>query len=74
MQLVIDFYFYLYVYNSTCFERQALIIRSPSLYIQPSVSVFVYIKIEIKIYHKLHLLVYLLKYMKMHGPGNIKLF
>jgi hypothetical protein len=27
---------------------------------------------EIKIYHKLHLLVYLLEYMKMHGPGNIK--
>jgi hypothetical protein len=25
-----------------------------------------------KIYHKLHLLVYLLEYMKMHGPGNIK--
>jgi hypothetical protein len=23
-------------------------------------------------YHKLHLLVYLLEYMKMHGPGNIK--
>jgi hypothetical protein len=29
---------------------------------------------KIKIYHKLHLLVYLLEYMKMHGPGNIKLF
>jgi hypothetical protein len=29
------------VYNSTCFERQALIIRSPSPYIQPPVSVFV---------------------------------
>jgi hypothetical protein len=41
MQLVIDFFFYLYVYNSTCFKRQALIIRSPSPYIQPSVSVFV---------------------------------
>jgi hypothetical protein len=27
---------------------------------------------KIKIYHKLHLLVYLLEYMKMHGPGNIK--
>jgi hypothetical protein len=26
------------VYNSTCFERQALIIRSPSPYIQPPVS------------------------------------
>jgi hypothetical protein len=24
-------------------------------------------------YYKLHLLVYLLEYMKMHGPGNIKL-
>jgi hypothetical protein len=23
-------------------------------------------------YHKLQLLVYLLEYMKMHGPGNIK--
>jgi hypothetical protein len=35
MQLVIDFYFlYICVYNSTCFERQALIIRSPSPYIQ----------------------------------------
>jgi hypothetical protein len=29
------------VYNSTCFELQALIIRSPSPYIQPPVSVFV---------------------------------
>jgi hypothetical protein len=36
MQIVIDFYF-LSIY-STCFERQALIIRSPSLYIQPPVS------------------------------------
>jgi hypothetical protein len=27
---------------------------------------------KITIYHKLHLLVYLLEYMKMHGPGNIK--
>jgi hypothetical protein len=27
---------------------------------------------KIKIYHKLHLLVYLLEYMKMHGQGNIK--
>jgi hypothetical protein len=27
--------------RGTCFERQALIIRSPSPYIQPSVSVFV---------------------------------
>jgi hypothetical protein len=27
---------------------------------------------KIKVYHKLHLLVYLLEYMKMHGPGNIK--
>jgi hypothetical protein len=26
-----------------------------------------------KIYHKLHLWVYLLEYMKMHGPGKIKL-
>jgi hypothetical protein len=25
-----------------------------------------------KLYYKLHLLVYLLGYMKMHGPGNIK--
>jgi hypothetical protein len=30
------------------------------------------IHMSIKIYHKLHLLVYLLEYMKMHGPGNIK--
>jgi hypothetical protein len=29
---------------------------------------------KIKIYYKLHLLVYLLEYMKMHGPGNIKLW
>jgi hypothetical protein len=36
------FLFSIYMmYNSTCFERQALIIRSPSLYIQPPVSVFV---------------------------------
>jgi hypothetical protein len=27
---------------------------------------------KIEIYHKLHLLVYLLENMKMHGPGNIK--
>jgi hypothetical protein len=27
---------------------------------------------KIKIYYKLHMLVYLLEYMKMHGPGNIK--
>jgi hypothetical protein len=31
-----------------------------------------YTHIKIKIYHKLHLLVYLLEYMKMHGSGNIK--
>jgi hypothetical protein len=35
------FIFYLYVYNSTCIERQALIMRSSSPYIQPPVSVFV---------------------------------
>jgi hypothetical protein len=28
---------------------------------------------KIKIYYKLHLLVYLLEYMKMHGPGNKQL-
>jgi hypothetical protein len=35
------FSIYMYTYNSTCFGLQALIIRSPSLYIQPPVSVFV---------------------------------
>jgi hypothetical protein len=35
------FLFSIYMYNSTCFERQALIIRSPSPYIQLPVSVFV---------------------------------
>jgi hypothetical protein len=32
------------IYNSTCFQRQALIIRSLSLYIQPPVSVFVSVR------------------------------
>jgi hypothetical protein len=41
MQLVIDFYFHLFVCDSTCFERQALIIRSPPLYMQPPVFVLV---------------------------------
>jgi hypothetical protein len=35
------------------------------------VELYIY-RLKIKIYHKLHLLVYLLEYMKMQGPGNIK--
>jgi hypothetical protein len=65
MQLVIGFYFFIYR-SSTCFERQALIIRSPSPYIEPPVSVFVCLSAALPC-KKL-----LLEYMKMHGPGNIK--
>jgi hypothetical protein len=79
------------VYNSTCFERQALIIRSSSPYIQSPVGGCMYgerllmmsawrskhvelytYRYKIKIYHNLHLLVYLLEYMRMHRPRNIK--
>jgi hypothetical protein len=35
-------------------------------------SVYRLCRQKIKIYHKLHLLIYLLEYVKMHRPGNIK--
>jgi hypothetical protein len=53
--------------TSSAHHQESLTVHTAS-----SFCVCVCLRHCLVIYHKLHLLVYLLEYMKMHGPGNIK--
>jgi hypothetical protein len=54
-----------------CYVDPNKLILMMSAWRSKLVELYTY-RYKIKIYHKLHLLVYLLEYMKMHVPGNIK--